>query len=472
MLKCLRQLVVISSALFTLHSCAVSTSEENPKPGEDTSVVKPTIAEKLYKLGYDTAKIVNTLSGYLVEGDIFLTADDIDHVPGSKNLLIAGADLYQTAGLVSPLPQVITMSVSGLPSAYYEAVDRANRMFNSLNLKLKFWRVQTGGDIKIVNSELDHDAVSGFSGFPVNGTPSGTIMINGDVLGDHPEEDYLTSLIAHELGHAIGFRHTKYRNAIAICNTAAFHAGQDAGAVSLGGQTTSPSAASWMLACNDDIARQFNANDTIALNYLYGENLAPGNNQFLSVNVLPDGTILGIGADMTCYTKSTLASPWVHLANSGLITNMTAMPDGTLLGVGTDLQLWFSPSYTPFWKYPILNSGLVTDIAILNDGTYLSVGTDKNLYTRSSLNYSDWQRPIPGSGPIDAITVMNDGTILGVGPDHLLRTRATLTADWVIVPDSGPVISVAQMADGTLLGIGTDRKLYKRSGLNGTWTLN
>ena len=77
--------------------------------------------------------------------------------------------------------------------------------------------------------------------------------------------------MAHEIGHAIGFRHTDYMNRSYSCGGSPVNEGSaGVGAIHVPGTPTGPDPNSWMLSCiGSGQNRPFNANDRTALNYLY-----------------------------------------------------------------------------------------------------------------------------------------------------------------------------------------------------------
>ena len=81
----------------------------------------------------------------------------------------------------------------------------------------------------------------------------------------------LITILSHEMGHCIGFRHTDYMDRSFSCNGAPVNEGAgNIGAIHIPGTPTGPDRRSWMLSClgkNDN--RPFNKNDQIALDYLY-----------------------------------------------------------------------------------------------------------------------------------------------------------------------------------------------------------
>lgn len=95
--------------------------------------------------------------------------------------------------------------------------------------------------------------------------------MNSRAIGTNPNANYLATILAHELGHCIGFRHTDYMNRAYSCGGSPTNEGASTvGAVHIPGTPTTADPNSWMLACiGSGQNRPFNANDKTALNYLY-----------------------------------------------------------------------------------------------------------------------------------------------------------------------------------------------------------
>lgn len=243
---------------------------------EDIPQVEDQISEatlsKIRNLGFSTDNVVRADGGYLVEGDIILHDHDLTSQVDSKKLRIAEVEQYHTFNLVTGTPRTIVVTTSGsnITQRLSDGINGAIARYNAENLGLTFVRGGSsgGGDINIRVVNTRQYIAS--AGFPSGGDPYGSISYarayNNYSLG------FVTTVIAHEMGHCIGFRHTDYMNRAYSCGSGG-NEGQETsgvGAVHIPGTPTGPDAASWMLAClSSTTDRPFNNNDKTALDYLY-----------------------------------------------------------------------------------------------------------------------------------------------------------------------------------------------------------
>ncbi len=251
---------------FTLMACVKDVKEvevaQEPVSGE-------TLA-KIAALGFGTEGVQRVDEGYLVEGDIILTENDLGSRPLSPSLVIAQEEQYHTNNIVSVSGSVrtIKVSVSGnISAAFSEAVNAAIDRYNAENLTLNFVRVTSGGDIviKIVNT----GQYIASAGFPTSsGNPYGEIKYAKKY--SNYSKGFMTTVVAHEMGHCIGFRHTDYMNRSYSCGIGGNEGAGTVGAKHIDGTPTGPDAGSWMLAClSSTTNRPFNSNDKKALDALY-----------------------------------------------------------------------------------------------------------------------------------------------------------------------------------------------------------
>jgi hypothetical protein len=260
----LKVAVVVAACAVTLFACRKNVASEQTATPSDEAL------SKIYNLGFSNKNVTMDEDGnYLVEGDIVLRAADLNAVPGMQFLRVGSAEQYRTYNLVTRLPRVISVSISSkLPSSYVAALDTALARYNAENLLITFKRVSSGADISLVKASGSYLASSGFPSS--TGDPYYQVKVNSSAIGNQPQAT-VASILAHELGHCIGFRHTDYMNRAYSCGGQPVNEGASTvGAVFIPGTNPNPDPNSWMLSCigsGDD--RPFNANDKIALGYLY-----------------------------------------------------------------------------------------------------------------------------------------------------------------------------------------------------------
>jgi len=237
--------------------------------GMAKSDVSKEAMDKIYALGFTNTGAMRVDGGYIVEGDIFLSEADLNSAPKRQTLRIAEVEQYHTTNLVTGTPRTITVSISSqLPSSYVAALDEALARFNAQNLTLNFTRVSSGASISIVRGNGSYLASAGFP--TSNGNPHNQIRVNSRAIGNQPQSTVAT-ILAHEIGHCIGFRHTDYMDRSYSCGGSTANEGASTvGAIHIPGTPTGPDAGSWMLACiGSGQNRPFNNNDRTALSYLY-----------------------------------------------------------------------------------------------------------------------------------------------------------------------------------------------------------
>jgi hypothetical protein len=224
---------------------------------------------QIKSLGFSTQNVQKLPEGYLVEGDIILTNAQLSSPPSSVNLIIANEEQYRTINLVTRLPRPITVSTeTGVSQAFSDAVNAAIDRYNAENLRLTFSRGASGGsdiNIRLVNT----GQYIASSGFPSStGNPYSEIKYANKYA--NYSKGFMTTVIAHELGHCIGFRHTDYMRRSYSCGIGGNEGASTVGAIHIDGTPTGPDPNSWMLAClSSTTDRPFNANDKIALAQLY-----------------------------------------------------------------------------------------------------------------------------------------------------------------------------------------------------------
>lgn len=261
MKKNLTSIAVVLIIALTIVGCK-KTSDVPANKNELT----PAEVAMIQAAGFSSTGATILNGAYLIEGDILLTAAELGSLSKETetHLIVANAEHYHTTKLVKYLPRTINLRYTGNYPSFQTALVTAMNRFNELNLSIKF-KIDPAhhAEIKV------HDVTGGpiaWSGTPTAGNPYDTIEVNTNIAGWNAKA--LATLLAHHLGHCIGFRHTDYRDFHGCFG--AFEAVGFVGAIYIPGTPPGADADSWMLACIDNgTNRNFNPNDLIALRYLY-----------------------------------------------------------------------------------------------------------------------------------------------------------------------------------------------------------
>jgi hypothetical protein len=264
----MKKVIVNNFLVVAVLSLSLAACKKDGTSTQAASVSDRTL-EKIYQLGFSNKNVVAHEDGYLVEGDIVLTEADLNSTKSIQLLRIGGEEQYRTTNLVKALPRTITVSMSTqLPSSYGAALDEAIGRYNALNLTVTFQHVSSGGNISIIKGNGSYLASAGFP--TSSGDPYNQIKVNSRAIGTQPQST-VASILAHEMGHCIGFRHTDYMDRSYSCGGSPTNEGASTvGAINIPGTPTGADPNSWMLSCiGSGQNRPFNANDKTALNYLY-----------------------------------------------------------------------------------------------------------------------------------------------------------------------------------------------------------
>lgn len=258
----------LSGALFLMLAVSCNKNAEVASPAQQEDI-PAAVKAKISALGLTTTGAYKSDGGYVVEGDIFLDDAMLSSVPEQSSIIVADAEHYRTTNLVTGLPRTITVRYSGTNTAISNAVNAAISRYNAQNLQLRFSRVTSGGNIVVTG--VTGVAYIASAGFPSGGNPYNAIRFNTAYAGWNANT--LASVMAHEMGHCIGMRHTDLACRQYSCGGSPVNEGSGGvGAIHIPGTPTACNAdpTSWMLACiGNGVNRPFNANDVVALNFLY-----------------------------------------------------------------------------------------------------------------------------------------------------------------------------------------------------------
>jgi hypothetical protein len=268
----MRQTLLLFAGILLTATFFTSCDQEN---ASSENLISKQVLEQIWNMGFSNENVQKIEEGYLVEGDIILTEEDLlDHAE-HITLRIAETEQYRTNNLVTGLPRVITVSMDANlvnTTGYSAALTMALSRYNTEGLGVTFNHIGTsGGEIHLKRQAGNFLASAGFP--TSNGNPYHLIKLNSNAIGSGNSDTFIkfcATIMAHEMGHCVGFRHTDWMNRAYSCFSGGSEGAGSIGAVHIPGTPTGPDNASWMLACignNQD--RPFNANDKTALNYIY-----------------------------------------------------------------------------------------------------------------------------------------------------------------------------------------------------------
>jgi hypothetical protein len=252
---------VVAVCMLTLFACRKNVRTESTPGVSDEALTK------IYNLGFSNKDVFTDGDDYIVEGDIRISQSQLNETPDMQFLRVGNEEQYRTNNLVTGLPRNISVSLASGLSTWSTALNTAISRYNALGLRITFTRVSSGGNIQIVSGSGSFLASSGF---PSRGNPYNRVILNASAVAGQPNNT-VASILAHEIGHCIGFRHTDYMNRAYSCGGSPVNEGASTvGAVLIPGTPSAPDPNSWMLSCiGSGQNRPFNANDITALNYLY-----------------------------------------------------------------------------------------------------------------------------------------------------------------------------------------------------------
>lgn len=277
--KFFRSIFLLAILLSLFASCSKDQLKE-----ELSLEVTEEIIDKVESIFFNTDNIVvdeitypdlTTEQVYKIEDDIVMTAEQLEEM--IANFIPFDEEVterqYRTNNLVSN-NQTITVcgyngnNSSGLTSKMRTALQWAVNNYNALNTGLTFSLTFTTNyqPYEMVVYRVANGQAGGVAGFPSGGNPYKWIQIFSGM--DNYDTNTVEHVITHEMGHALGLRHTDWFSRQS-CGQSGESAGST-GAVHIPGTPTGYDSNSIMLACfgsNED--GEFGFYDRVALEFLY-----------------------------------------------------------------------------------------------------------------------------------------------------------------------------------------------------------
>jgi hypothetical protein len=248
-------LVVSCGALMV--GCGTEPVDENQE-----------IIENLIQAGFPEHDIMEA------DGDVWVGRDAKVSLEASREMLQPGKESleqYRTTNLVGSSVTKICVNPTSTFNSYSrlsQGLDLAISNYNSQGLRIYMARGPTTGCTANITART-MSGTGGSAGFPSGGKPYYEINI-GTGLNSY-SVDVNEHVITHELGHAIGFRHSDYYNRAISCGSGGNEGSSGVGAIHIPGTpTTATVGGSVMNSCfRSSETGEWTSSDRTALQYLY-----------------------------------------------------------------------------------------------------------------------------------------------------------------------------------------------------------
>ncbi|EAY30268.1 M57 family metalloprotease [Microscilla marina] len=272
--------LAVVMAAFTF-SCKQQEGNVNPVK---TNPISTEVIAQFKSLGIDArdakfGEVTNELTGekqtgYTLEKDLFVSEKQLAEMLSSSVKTGPGGEQYRTTNLVNGTRTIRVIGYTGgsfaLTSKMRSGLQQAVASYNALPLRLSFslsFATSTNADIVVYKVS---GGAGGSAGFPSGGNPYKWVRINSGT------DAYSTAVnrhvIAHEIGHCIGFRHTDWFNRSISCGSGGNEGTAGVGAIHIPGTPTTNVTrnTSIMVSCfNSGSNGVFTSSDVTALNFLY-----------------------------------------------------------------------------------------------------------------------------------------------------------------------------------------------------------
>lgn len=200
--------------LFAMLITAVSCSQQEDEifdVAQEGAITdqNPAVLEKIQEMGYKLEEIEEIDDFYLVQGDILFSKKIADYENSNgRHATTNNLVTWNRAYTIRVDGSIPNSGTDNWRAATQTAVNDWNNV-SGTDVNLVYTTAATA-DITVRSGQLSNGTIAS-AGFPTNGNPFNTILVNLSFNGNmNVSEAGKRYNMVHEIGHAIGFRHTNW----------------------------------------------------------------------------------------------------------------------------------------------------------------------------------------------------------------------------------------------------------------------